>query len=100
MLTLFSFPHREYPGTQGDSANVVSSSDTANLLLFLQALRTALPNTRLSTCTTQQTYVGANGNPIGDVSAYAALLDNILVMNYDVWGGTSSFPPPFRQSVN
>ncbi|GAA6029711.1 hypothetical protein JCM8097_001014 [Rhodosporidiobolus ruineniae] len=80
----------EYPGTQGDSGNQISTKDTANLLTFLKALRAALPNARLSTCTTQQTYVGANGSPIGDVSAYADVLDNILVMNYDVWGASST----------
>ncbi|BGP14946.1 hypothetical protein JCM10213_007252 [Rhodosporidiobolus nylandii] len=83
----------EYPGTQGADGNEVSSDDTANLLLFLKALRAALPHTRLSTCTTQQTYIGANGSPIGDVSAYADILDNILVMNYDVWGASSTPGP-------
>ncbi|BGO90605.1 hypothetical protein NBRC10512v2_002857 [Rhodotorula toruloides] len=83
----------EYPGTQGAGSNEVSSSDTANLLSFLKLLRSSLPNKRLSTCTTQQTYVGANGSPIGDVSAYAQYLDAILVMNYDVWGASSTPGP-------
>lgn len=83
----------EYPGTQGDSGNIVSSADTANMLLFLQALRAAMPDKRLSTCTTQQTYIGANGSPISDVSAFADVLDNILVMNYDVWGASSTPGP-------
>ena len=59
------------------------------MLLFLQALRAAMPDKRLSTCTTQQTYIGSNGSPLKDVSAFADVLDNILVMNYDVWGGES-----------
>ena len=59
------------------------------MLLFLQELRVAMPNKRLSTCTTQQAYIGANGSPLTDVSAFAKVLDNILVMNYDVWGGES-----------
>lgn len=88
---------REYPGTQGAGSNEVSSSDTANLLSFLKLLRSSLPNKRLSTCTTQQTYVGANGSPIGDVSAYAQYLDAILVMNYDVWGGESRPLPPLLE---
>ncbi|GAA6062786.1 hypothetical protein JCM10212_002155 [Sporobolomyces blumeae] len=83
----------EYPGTQGADGNIVSSGDTANLLLFLQDLRAALPDKRLSTCTTQQAYIGANGSPLVDVSAYAKVLDNILVMNYDVWGASSTPGP-------
>ncbi|BGO98421.1 Chitinase [Rhodotorula toruloides] len=83
----------EYPGTQGAGSNEVSTSDTANLLSFLKLLRSSLPNKRLSTCTTQQTYIGANGSPIGDVSAYAQYLDAILVMNYDVWGASSTPGP-------
>ncbi|GAA5950408.1 hypothetical protein JCM21900_003725 [Sporobolomyces salmonicolor] len=83
----------EYPGTQGAAGNEVSTSDTANLLLFLKALRAALPNKRLSTCTTQQAYIGANGSPLTNVAAYAAVLDNILVMNYDVWGASSTPGP-------
>ncbi|GAA6023500.1 hypothetical protein JCM11491_006602 [Sporobolomyces phaffii] len=83
----------EYPGTQGDSGNIVSSADTANMLLFLQGLRAAMPDKRLSTCTTQQPYIGANGSPLSDVSAFAKVLDNILVMNYDVWGASSTPGP-------
>lgn len=93
---------REYPGTNGADGNQVSSADTANMLKFLQAMRTALPQKLLSTCTTQSAYVGADGSPLTDVSAFAKVLDHILVMNYDVWGGASrSFPrrrslPPAR----
>ncbi|GAA5916176.1 glycoside hydrolase family 18 protein [Sporobolomyces salmoneus] len=83
----------EYPGTQGNPGNIIDSADTANMLLFLQELRTALPDKRLSTCTTQQTYIGANGSPIADVSEFAKVLDNILVMNYDVWGASSTPGP-------
>lgn len=83
----------EYPGTQGNPGNIVSSSDTQNMLLFLQELRVAMPNKRLSTCTTQQAYIGANGSPLTDVSAFAKVLDNILVMNYDVWGASSTPGP-------
>ncbi|GAA5944465.1 glycoside hydrolase family 18 protein [Sporobolomyces koalae] len=83
----------EYPGTQGNDGNIVSSADTANMLLFLQALRKAMPDKRLSTCTTQQAYIGANGSPLTDVSAFGKVLDNILVMNYDVWGASSTPGP-------
>ncbi|BGP23731.1 glycoside hydrolase [Rhodotorula toruloides] len=83
----------EYPGTQGAGNNEVSSSDTANLLSFLKLLRASLPDKRLSSCTTQQPFIGSNGSPIADVSAYAQYLDAILVMNYDVWGASSTPGP-------
>ncbi|KPV77337.1 glycoside hydrolase family 18 protein, partial [Rhodotorula graminis WP1] len=82
-----------YPGTNGADGNQVSSSDTANMLKFLQALRAALPQKLLSTCTTQSAYVGADGSPLTDVSAFAKVLDHILVMNYDVWGASSTPGP-------
>ena len=63
------------------------------MLSMLQLLRQKLPTTLLSTCTTQQTYVGANGNPVGDVSQFANVLDHVMVMNYDVWGGSFSRLP-------
>ncbi|GAA6001318.1 glycoside hydrolase family 18 protein [Rhodotorula paludigena] len=83
----------EYPGTNGAAGNEVSSSDTANLLLMLQLLRQSLPNAILSTCTTQRAYIGANGSPVADVSSFANVLDHILVMNYDVWGASSTPGP-------
>lgn len=86
---------REYPGGGGDSGNEESTSDTANFLLFLTALRAAVgPNKRLSTCVTQSAFLGADGSPLADVSAFAKVLDSVLVMNYDVWGGPSLSPCP------
>ncbi|KAM0750346.1 glycoside hydrolase family 18 protein, partial [Meredithblackwellia eburnea MCA 4105] len=83
-----------YPGGGGDSGNQVSSKDTANFLLFLQALRTSLGSDKIiSACTTQQAFLGADGSPLTDVSAFAAVLDHILVMNYDVWGASSNPGP-------
>ena len=52
---------------------------------------------RLSSCVSHNAFIGADGSPIADVSAFSDVLDNILIMNYDVWGGllifffTSSF---------
>ncbi|GAA5992699.1 hypothetical protein JCM10908_006887 [Rhodotorula pacifica] len=80
----------EYPGTQGNAGNEVSSSDTQNMLSMLQLLRQKLPTALLSTCTTQQTYIGADSNPVGDVSQFANVLDYVMVMNYDVWGASST----------
>lgn len=71
----------------GQDGNIVSSSDSANFLLFLKALRTALPSGAVITAATQVwPFAGPDGNPMSDVSAFAKALDWILIMNYDVWG--------------
>ncbi|GAA6056603.1 hypothetical protein JCM3770_006662 [Rhodotorula araucariae] len=92
----------EYPGTSGADGNQISSSDTANLLKFLTELRAAMPTKLLSTCTTHQAYIGADGSPLTDVSAFAKVLDHILVMNYDVWGASSTPGPnaPLRDDCS
>lgn len=75
----------EYPGHQGDSANVVSHQDALNFLAFLRILRAALPAGAVITAATQPVpFVGEDGQPMRDVSEFAMLLDWILIMNYDV----------------
>ncbi len=77
----------EYPGTQGAGNNMVSSDDSANFLLFLQLLRETLPSTAvISACAQVWPFADSNGNPMSDVSGFAAVLDWVLVMNYDIWG--------------
>lgn len=77
----------EYPGTAGADGNAVSSSDSANFLIFLQELRAALPSEAIITTATQVwPFAGSDGNPMSDVSGFAKVLDWILIMNYDVWG--------------
>ncbi|OCF38068.1 hypothetical protein I316_00292 [Kwoniella heveanensis BCC8398] len=84
----------EYPGTTGADGNAVSSSDSANFLLLLQELRTALPDGALISLATQVwPFADSNGSPMSDVSAFASVIDWILIMNYDVWG-SSSTPGP------
>lgn len=84
----------EYPGTSGNPGNGQSPNDTANFLIFLNLLRQSLaPDARISACVTQGAFIGADGSPLADVSAFAAVLDNILVMNYDVWGASSTPGP-------
>lgn len=84
----------EYPGTNGASGNIVSSSDTANFLAWLKVLRSVLgDDAHISSCATHHAFIGADGSPLADVSAFAELLDNVFVMNYDVWG-SSSTPGP------
>ncbi|OWZ52219.1 chitinase [Cryptococcus neoformans] len=84
----------EYPGTAGADGNAVSSDDSANFLIFLQDLRAALPSEAIITTATQVwPFADSNGNPMTDVSEFAKVLDWILIMNYDVWG-SSSTPGP------
>ncbi|KAG9015421.1 hypothetical protein FRB94_000025 [Tulasnella sp. JGI-2019a] len=84
----------EYPGHMGQDGNIVSPTDSANFILFLNALRAALPAGAVITAATQAwPFAGPDGSPMSDVSAFAAVLDWILIMNYDVWG-SSSIPGP------
>ncbi|WVW86237.1 hypothetical protein I302_108279 [Kwoniella bestiolae CBS 10118] len=84
----------EYPGTTGADGNAISSNDSANFLLFLQELRAALPTGALITTATQVwPFADSNGSPMSDVSEFAKVIDWILIMNYDVWG-SSTTPGP------
>lgn len=81
----------EYPGTAGQAGNAVSPDDSDNFLSFLTELRAALPTGALLSATTQVwPFADANGNPMSDVSAFASVIDWILIMNYDVWGSSST----------
>ncbi|EIW71982.1 hypothetical protein TREMEDRAFT_66653 [Tremella mesenterica DSM 1558] len=81
----------EYPGTYGANGNAVSSSDSANFLTFLTEMRAALPEGALISLATQVwPFAGSNGSPMSDVSGFADVIDWILVMNYDIWGSSST----------
>ena len=83
----------QYPGSQGASGNAVSSSDTTNLLSFLKQLRALIGTTKTITMAVAEgPWQGPNGQ-LTDVSPWAAYLDHVLVMNYDVWG-SSTTPGP------
>lgn len=112
----------EYPGIQGYYLNEVSSQDSANYLLFLQALRAALPNAEISGAVQVWPFAGANvslspisspptlssyvqsqgltesnpvvqSKPMSDVSAFAAVMDSVTLMVYDIWGSSASPGP-------
>jgi chitinase len=84
----------EYPGVLGSGSNGVSSSDTANFLLFLNTLRATLPSDAFISAATQVwPFADENGSPSTDVSGFAKVLDWITVMNYDIWG-SSDTPGP------
>ncbi|KAI0723219.1 glycoside hydrolase [Earliella scabrosa] len=84
----------EYPSQEGSGGNIVSAADSANFLAFLRTLRATLPPNATITAATQTVpFAGADGNPMGDVSEFARVLDWVLLMNYDTWG-SSSHPGP------
>ena len=77
----------EFPAQAGATGNVVSPNDTANYLAFLQLLRRTLPSSaKISAATMTVPWADPQGNPLKDVSAFASVLDWILIMNYDTWG--------------
>jgi chitinase len=72
----------EYPGHEGASGNKVDSSDSQNFLSFLWCLRKTLPSTARITAAAQTMPFTDSSGPIRE---FAAVLDWVLVMNYDVW---------------
>lgn len=78
----------EYPGRQGAAGNEMDSNDSRNLLAFFQLLREKLPvGAKISAAVQTVPFVDAMGRPLSNVSDFADVLDWVLLMNYDVWGG-------------
>ena len=87
----------EYPGQQGEGSNGVSPQDSANFLAMLKLLRSKLPSSARITAAVQDVpFAGPDGNPLKDVSSFAAVLDWVNVMNYDVFGCTFIFSYSIR----
>ncbi|EED84956.1 hypothetical protein POSPLDRAFT_126595 [Postia placenta Mad-698-R] len=86
----------EYPNNVGIGCNNKSPDDAANFLSFLQTLRSqpAAKNLTLSAPVGLKPFVGSDGSPMTNVSAFADVLDYIEVMNYDVWGSWSTAVGP------
>ncbi|KAF9484198.1 glycoside hydrolase family 18 protein [Pholiota conissans] len=83
----------EFPNNAG-AGQPFSSADTANLLLVFKALRVSLgPCKIISAAVSHTPWLGANGKPLTDVSAFAAVLNYIMIMNYDVWGASPTPGP-------
>ncbi|THU94236.1 glycoside hydrolase family 18 protein [Dendrothele bispora CBS 962.96] len=83
----------EYPNSVG-AGNPHSPSDAANLLTFLTSLRSALGSSRIiSAAVPHLPWLGSNGQPLTNISAYAAQMTYINIMNYDVWGASSNPGP-------
>ncbi|KAI0322472.1 glycoside hydrolase superfamily [Amylostereum chailletii] len=84
----------EYPGQAGAGNNVVDKNDSQNFLAFLQLLRSRLPAVaRISAAAQTVPFVDQSGKPITDARAFAKVLDWVLMMNYDVWGASSTPGP-------
>ncbi|KAJ7686546.1 glycoside hydrolase family 18 protein [Mycena rosella] len=84
----------EYPNQAG-AGNPFGPADSANFLSLLKALRMSLgPSKIISAAVTDLPWLGSNGSPLTDVSAYAAQLSYVNLMNYDINGGWSAAPGP------
>ncbi|KAJ7496881.1 glycoside hydrolase family 18 protein [Mycena latifolia] len=84
----------EYPNSAG-AGNAYGADDSANFLNLLKALRASLGTSKIiSAAVTDLPWLGSNGSPLKDVSAYASLLTYVNLMNYDINGGWSSAPGP------
>ncbi|VDC03751.1 unnamed protein product [Peniophora sp. CBMAI 1063] len=86
----------EYPAKQGEGCNIVAMDDSANFLAFLKELRTqdGADSMLVSAAVSLTPFIGSDGQPMSDVSAFAEVLDTIEVMDYDVWGSWSSTVGP------
>ncbi|KAJ7496882.1 glycoside hydrolase [Mycena latifolia] len=84
----------EYPNNEG-AGNPFGSADAANLLLLLTSLRASLGTSKIiSAAVTDLPWIGANGSPLTDMSAYAAQMTYANLMNYDIFGDWSDAPGP------
>ncbi|KAJ3886018.1 glycoside hydrolase superfamily, partial [Lentinula edodes] len=83
----------EYPNEVG-AGNINSPSDAANFLTFLTQLRTALGSSKIISAAVPDTpWLGSNGSPLTNVSAYAGQMTYLNIMNYDIFQ-SSSTPGP------
>ena len=87
---VFSLLSWEYPAGTGIGCNLKSTSDTQNFLAFLQELRQdpTGKNLYISAAVAPTTFIGSDGNPMTNLSDFAAVLNHINVMNYDINVGT------------
>ncbi|KAF9529877.1 glycoside hydrolase superfamily [Crepidotus variabilis] len=89
----------EYPNSPG-AGNPYGPNDAANLLSFVTLLRSWLgPSKIISAAVAHLPWLGSNGQPLYDVSAYAAQMSYVNIMNYDVWGASAN-PGPNAPMAN
>ncbi|KAJ7099548.1 glycoside hydrolase superfamily [Mycena belliarum] len=84
----------EYPNSVG-AGNPYGPADSANLLSLIKGLRASLGTSKiLSAAVTDLPWLGSNGSPLKDLSAYASQLTYVNLMNYDINGGWAANPGP------
>ncbi|KAI9495406.1 glycoside hydrolase superfamily [Zychaea mexicana] len=90
----------EYPGRQGAGCNVIDlQNDAKNYLTLLQEMRAALDKKykkgtkELTAAVHVRTFNTPSGN-MQDVKAYAAVLDRVNLMTYDINGGWNTTTGP------
>ncbi|KAJ6607726.1 glycoside hydrolase family 18 protein [Mycena sp. CBHHK59/15] len=83
----------EYPGEQGIGCNVVAGDDSANFLAFLQELKQESPTLVLTAAVGTTPFIGADQQPMINVSAFAQVLDRIELMVYDTWWSNTTAGP-------
>jgi chitinase len=88
----------EYPAGTGIGCNLKSPSDTQNFLAFLQELRQdpTGKNLYISAAVAPTPFIGSDGNPMTNLSDFAAVLNHINIMNYDIngqWTTTTGVGP-------
>jgi chitinase len=84
----------EYPVGGGETCNNYSPSDTINYLAFMTALRAANPDLIFTAAAGIKPWKDASGNPMTDVSGFAAAFDWVAIMNYDEFGQWSTTAGP------
>ncbi|KAK1231965.1 hypothetical protein PQX77_004915 [Marasmius sp. AFHP31] len=83
----------EYPNSTG-AGNPHSPSDAANLLNLFRDLRNALGSSKIiSAAVPHLPWIGENGRPLSNISAFAEQMTYINIMNYDVWGASDNPGP-------
>lgn len=76
----------EYPGQVSQQGNTESATDSQNMVQFFKVLRQKLPPGALISAAVQDsTFVGPDGQPMKDVSAFSHSVDWITLMNYDTY---------------
>ncbi|KAI3396840.1 hypothetical protein diail_11611 [Diaporthe ilicicola] len=84
----------EYPARQGLGCNAINDNDTTNFLTFLQELRQQAPKLTLTAATSLLPWNDASGKSSTDLSGFADVLDYLMIMNYDIYGGWSTTAGP------
>ncbi|ESK89485.1 glycoside hydrolase family 18 protein [Moniliophthora roreri MCA 2997] len=83
----------EYPNSNG-AGNPHGPGDANNLLKLFQGLRAALgPDKIISAAVPHLPWIGSNGSPLTNISAWAKEMTYINIMNYDVWGASANPGP-------